>query len=67
VNTQTHSRLFEHELSPILEDVHAVDYLFGYAEPVKGSRTDQAFEYDSDTSYSSFGSLLEVQASFNNV
>ncbi|KAF5352802.1 hypothetical protein D9756_006228 [Leucocoprinus leucothites] len=61
VNSQTYSRLFELELSPILEDVHVVDGRFGPAVSAKRGQANLTLDYDSETSDSSLGSLLEVQ------
>lgn len=61
MNSQTYSRLFELELSPILEDVHVVDGRFGPAVSAKRGQANLTLDYDSETSDSSLGSLLEVQ------
>jgi hypothetical protein len=63
-NAQTHSRLFELELSPIIEDTHVVDAYFGPPVPVEGDQVNEPLEYDSETSDSSFGRLLEDQVSY---
>lgn len=62
VNSQTNSRLFE--LSPILEDAHVVDRHLGSAESAENGRPDR---YDSETSDSSLGSLLDFQVSADGV
>lgn len=62
VNSQTNSRLFE--LSPILEDAHVVDRHPGSAESAENGRPDR---YDSETSDSSLGSLLDFQVSADGV
>ncbi|KAF9447855.1 hypothetical protein P691DRAFT_775834 [Macrolepiota fuliginosa MF-IS2] len=60
-NSQSHSRLFELELSPILEDVQTANNNFGPIVPVRGRRDDLTSSSDNETTDSSFGEVLENQ------
>jgi len=61
VNSQT--RLFELELSPILEDAHVVDHHLGSVEFAENDSLDLTQKYDGEASDSSLGSLLDFQVS----
>jgi len=63
VNSQT--RLFELELSPILEDTHVVDHHLGSVEFAENDSPDLTQKYDGEASDSSLGSLLDFQVSFH--
>lgn len=65
MNSQT--RLFELQLSPILEDTHAVDHHLGSVKFVENGSLDLTHKYDGETSDSSLGSLLDFQASVHGI
>lgn len=65
MNSQT--RLFELELSPILEDTHVVDHHLGSVEFAENGSPDPTQKYDDEASDSSLGSLLDFQASVHSM